>query len=116
MTGDKLIHKAMVNTLVTHKKLRSLGIGCISKELSKSYKVNFGLDDVLTCKKTAVEIVDTSACKTVSFQEFRTRILKDNSELNNAIVGNELKHYVGIGWVTDRVVTMADLQKYPRVI
>lgn len=106
----------MVNTLVTHKKLKSLGIGCIAKELSKSYKVNFGTEDVLTCSKTAVEIVDTSKCKTVDFNEFRNRILKDNSTLDRAIVGNELKEYVGIGWITLRVVTMDDLTKYPRVI
>jgi hypothetical protein len=106
----------MVNTLVTHKKLKSLGIGCIAKELSKSYEVNFGTMDVLTCKKDAVEIVDTNKCKTVTFLEFRNRILSDKSELNYAIVGNELKHYVGIGWLTERVVTTNDLQKYPRVI
>ena len=106
----------MVNTLVTHKKLKSLGIGCIAKELSKSYRVNFGIEDVLTCKKTAVEPVDTSACKTVSFQEFRSRIMSDKSTLDYAIVGNELKHYVGIGWLTERVVTEVDLKKFPRVI
>jgi hypothetical protein len=106
----------MINTLVTHKKLKSLGIGCISKELKSSYKVNFGIDDVMTCRKNMVEIIDTSKCKTVSFSEFRNRILNDNSLLNYAIVGNELNHYVGIGWLTERVVTIADLKKYPRVI
>jgi hypothetical protein len=106
----------MINTLVIHKKLKSLGIGCVAKELSKSYKVNFGTEDVLTCKKTAVEPIDVSACKTVSFQEFRNRIISEKSKLNYVIVGNELKHYVGIGWLTERVVTEADLKKYPRVI
>jgi hypothetical protein len=106
----------MINTLVTHKKLKSLGIGCIAKELSKSYKVNFGTEDVLICKKTAVEPIDVSACKTVSFQEFRNRIISEKSNLNYAIVGNELKHYVGIGWLTERVITEGDLKKYPRVI
>jgi hypothetical protein len=96
--------------------LKSLGIGCVAKELSKSYKVNFGTEDVLTCKKTAVEPIDVSACKTVSFQEFRNRIISEKSKLNYVIVGNELKHYVGIGWLTERVVTEADLKKYPRVI
>jgi hypothetical protein len=106
----------MVNTLVTHKKLKSLGIGCIAKELSKSYKVNFGLTDSLTCKKGALEIVDTSKGSTISFHEFNTRILRDNSTLSRAIVGNELKEYVGIGWITLRVVTTDDLKLYPRVI
>jgi len=31
-------------------------------------------------------------------------------------VGNELKHYVGIGWVTEKVITYNDLKLYPRVI
>ena len=106
----------MVNTLVTHKKLKSLGIGCIAKELKSSYKVNFGRDDVLTCKKAAVEVVDTSKCQTVTFEEFRHRILKDNSTLNRVIIGNEIKEYVGIGWITIGTVDMDDLQKYPRVI
>jgi hypothetical protein len=106
----------MVNTLVTHKQLRSLGIGCIAKEFSKTYKINFGTMDVFTCKKDAVEIVDVSKCKTVTYKEFRNRILSDNSTLNRVIIGNELKEYVGIGWITLNVVTMNDLEKYPRVI
>ncbi len=106
----------MVNTLVTHKKLKSLGIGCISKELSKSYKVNFGTSDVLTCKKDAVIVVDTSKCNTITYHEFKSRIINEKSTLTNAIVGNELLEYVGIGWITKRVVTLDDLKKYPRVI
>lgn len=106
----------MINTLVKHKKLKTLGIGCISKELKNSYKVNFGLQDVLTCKKDSLEIVDISKCKTISFQQFKNRILSDNSVFSYAIVGNELKHYVGIGWITVRVVTQDDLTKYPRVV
>jgi hypothetical protein len=106
----------MVNTLVIHKKLKSLGIGCIAKELKSSYKVNFGLDDVMTCKKDSVEVIDTSKCKTVTFIEYRNRILSDKSTLDYCIVGNELKHFVGIGWLTHRVVTLEDLKKYPRVV
>ena len=106
----------MINTLVTHKKLQSLGIGCISKELKKSYRVNFGLHDVKTCSKKSVNIIDTSKCKTISYSEFSRRILSDSSSLNNCIVGNELKEYVGIGWITLRVIEMEDLKKYPRVI
>jgi hypothetical protein len=36
--------------------------------------------------------------------------------LNNCIVGNELKEFVGIGWITIRVATEDDLKQYPRVI
>ncbi len=106
----------MMNTLVTHKKCPDYGIGCISQELAKSYKVNFGMFDTITCKKDMVEVIDVSHCKTISFTEFKNRILSDRSKLEYAIVGNELKHYVGIGWITIRVITAEDLQKYPRVI
>jgi len=104
------------NTLVTHKKNKKLGIGCISKVLSKTYRVNFGLNTTKTVPMDIVEAVDVSNCKTVSFQEFRTRILKDNSSLNECIVGNEVRHYVGIGWLVAGVVTHSDLLKLPRVI
>lgn len=105
-----------INTLVKHKKLPNLGIGCVSRVLSKSAKVDFGTEDVKTCKIEQLEVIDVSECKTVDFHEFRTRILSDNSTLNYIIIGNELKHYVGIGWVTVRVVTMEDLKNYPRVV
>mgnify|MGYP001194047342 CR=1 FL=1 len=104
------------NTLVTHKKLQSLGIGCISKVLSKSVKVNFGLSDTKTCSTNQLNLVDVSNCKTVPFNDFRNRILQDKSDFNFAIVGNELKEYVGIGWITLRVVQPSDLLKYPRVV
>lgn len=106
----------MVNTLVKHKKLKTLGIGCIAKELKTSYRVNFGLDDVMTCKKDMVEVIDTSACKTITFNQYRNTILGVDSGVDKCIVGNELRHYVGIGWVTVRVITEDDLKKYPRVI
>lgn len=104
------------NTLVRHKKLTSLGIGCVSKILGKKVKVNFGTDDVATFSQAMLIPIDTSKCKTVSFQEFRSRIISDKSKLNKCIVGNELKEYVGIGWITLRVVTDEDLKTYPRVI
>jgi hypothetical protein len=105
-----------VNDLVTHKKLKSLGIGCVSKVLKSSLKVNFGTDDTITAKESMLVPVDTSLCKTITFQKYRTRILDDNGTLTRAIVGNELMHYVGIGWVSHGVVTPSDLTKYPRVI
>lgn len=105
-----------INTLVRHKKIKSLGIGCVSKVLKSSVKVNFGTEDVMTCKPKMLTAIDTSNCKTVTFREFQRRILNDQSTLNRCIVGNELKEYVGIGWITLNVITEADLQKYPRVI
>ena len=104
------------NTLVTHKKMKVAGIGCVSKICGKKVKVNFGTEDTMTCAPSMLELVDVSSCKTVSFQEFRTRILSNKSKLDKCIVGNELKDYVGIGWVTVRAITHEDLKKYPRVI
>ena len=104
-----------VNDLVTHKKRTDLGIGCVSKVLKSSLKVNFGTYDVVTAKEPMLSPVDTSKCKTITYDEFRRRILSDKSQLNYAIVGNELLRYVGIGWITERVVTHEDLTKYPRV-
>lgn len=103
------------NTLVKHKKL-NLGIGCISKVLSKSVRVNFGLEDTKTCKPEQLVLIDVSNCKTVTLREFQSRILNDKSTLNDVIIGNEVKLYVGIGWTTQRVVTLEDLKKLPRVI
>jgi len=106
-----------INTLVIHKKLKKIGIGCVSKILPKSaVRVNFGTDGVKICNVGQLELIDVSNCKTVNFSEYTTRIIKDNGTLNDVIVGNELKHYVGIGWLTTRVVTIDDLKKYPRVI
>ena len=107
----------MINTLVKHKKLNTLGIGCISKELKSSYKVNFGVTDVITCKKSMIEVVDTSNCKTIDFDEFRRMTICNSHDIPNyVIIGNELKQYVGIGWTSQRVVTEDDLIKYPRVV
>jgi hypothetical protein len=106
----------MVNTLVMHKKLKTLGIGCVAKELKHSCKVNFGLEDTIMVKKDLLEEVDVSECKTISFKEFSSYILKSNPPHNYCIVGNELRHFVGIGWIKVRAIIHDDLMKYPRVI
>lgn len=105
-----------VNTLVRHKKLKSLNIGCVSKLMKSTVMVNWGLDDCSKHKPEELEVVDTSKCKTVTMHEFASRILNDKSCLDDVIIGNEVKHYVGIGWVSHGVVTEADLKKYPRVV
>ena len=104
-----------VNTLVRHKKLKSLGIGCVSKVLKSSVRVNFGLTDTSTCKPSLLEVIDTTNFPTIKYSAFRNRILQTGG-INYCIVGNELKQFVGIGWVTLKVVTIEDLKKYPRVI
>ena len=106
------------NTLVRHKKLTSLGIGCIAKVLPKTYMVNFGTEDCVKLKENELILVDTSKCKTISFQEFRVKGMNNSfkSDSVRMIVGNLLQEYVGIGWITKGVVTDEDLQKYTRVI
>jgi hypothetical protein len=78
--------------------------------------VNFGLDGVMTCRKDSLEVLDTSKCATVPFEAYRTRILKDKSEFNYCIIGNEVRHFVGIGWIIEKVVDENDLTKYPIAI
>lgn len=104
-----------VNTLVKHKS-RNLGIGCISKILSKHAVVNFGLSSAKKVPFESLIEVDTSKCKTISFREYKDRFLRDNSKLTHCILGNLVKHYVGIGWITSHLVTEKDLELYPRVI
>lgn len=106
------------NTLVTHNKLKTLGIGCVSKVMGSKLKVNFGTEDVLTCSKTAVREIDTSKSKTISFSEFQAKSMNNSFKENSVImiIGNEVKEYVGIGWITLRTVTMDDLTKYKRVV
>lgn len=104
------------NTLVTHTKIRSLGIGCVAKKMKRKIRVNFGTDDYIDCEESMLKKVCVKKSKTISFKTFRSRILHDNSSLDFAIVGNELKQFVGIGWITIRVVTEADLKIHPRVI
>jgi hypothetical protein len=103
-----------VNTLVRHK---SFGVGCVSKKLSNKVKVNFGLYDVKTCVLSSLQEIDTEKCKTIDLHELNKLAIGNSKELPvYIIVGNELRHYVGIGWVTHRVITESDLKKYPRVI
>lgn len=106
-----------VNSLVRHKKLSSLGIGCVSKVLKNTVKVNFGTDDVIGVKPSLLTQVDTSKCKTIKFDELKRLSISNSPKLPPyVIIGNELKHWVGIGWVSHGVVTAEQLLKYPRVI
>lgn len=104
-----------VNDLVEHTKLYSLGIGCISKVNKNDYRVNFGLVDKKTCKPTSLRLIDTSRCTSITFKHYRERVILTSGP-DYAIIGNELHHFVGIGWVVLRVIEKSDLLKYPRVI
>ena len=102
--------------LVTLIKEPELGIGCVSKLLKVSYRVNFGTAEVRTCKPTELRKVNTADVSKISFSEFRSRILKDKSTLNKCIVGNEVMEYVRIGWISRGVVTLKDLKEIPMVV
>lgn len=106
------------NTLVTHKKLRTLGIGCVAKVKGKKLEVNFGKDDVLTCLPNVLQEIDTSKCKTISFKEVQSKAINNSfGKLGSIFIfGNEVKQYVGMGFVSLRVVTDEDLKQYKRVI
>jgi len=105
-----------VNTLVRHKKLSTLGIGCISKKLSKHVYVNWGTHDVNKHSPSVLEVVDTSMCDTISFQKLKSMTITNINVIPRVIIGNEVKEYVGIGWVSVKVVQESDLTKYPRVV
>ena len=106
-----------INTLVRHKKLTSLGIGCISKVMKSSYKVNFGVDDCITCKESMLIPVDVSSAKTLPFDDFRRMSVCNSKDLpGKVIIGNEVKEWIGIGWISQGVVDEDDLKKYPRIV
>lgn len=104
-----------INTLVIHKHNRFDGIGCVSRAGKTIVRVNHGLEGVMSCKPSALEVINTANFPTIKYSAFRNRILQTGG-INYCIVGNELKQFVGIGWVTLKVVTIEDLKKYPRVI
>jgi hypothetical protein len=106
-----------VNSLVKHKKRKLLGIGCVSKKLAGKRRVNFGLDGSILCSLSSLTEIDTTNCKTIELHELNRLTIGNSKELPPyVIMGNELRHYVGIGWVTHRVVTEDDLKKFVRVI
>jgi hypothetical protein len=80
------------NTLVIHRKL-NLGIGCVSKVMSKSVKVNFGLYDVKTCNPEALKLVDITHAKTITFSQYKNKVMMNpnDSTPDYVIVGNEVK-------------------------
>jgi hypothetical protein len=104
------------NTLVTHKSKRDLGIGCVAKVKSKTLQVNFGSNGFLNVKQSDLDLVDVSKCKTISFDRYNKEVLMSKPSLGYVIVGNEIKEFVGIGWMTIGIVTEEALVKYPRIV
>lgn len=109
------IQRMKTNTLVTHKKFRELGIGCVAKVLKKSVQVNFGARMVKTCDPDELVRIDVKDCKTISLRKYTDRVLMSSGP-DMVILGNEVMHFVGIGWTFTRVVNVEDLKKYPRVV
>lgn len=107
-----------INDLVTDTSGKHHGIGCVSKVFKNQVQVNFGLYDSVKISPSKLVLVDTSLCKTVTLSEYQSRIMcvKTNDSLNDCIVGNEVRHFVGIGWTKQRVVTEDDLKVFPRVV
>lgn len=103
-----------VNTLVRHPKHK--GIGCVSKLHGKKVAVNFGLLRSYKVNPAELMEVDVSQSPTVALSMYQSRIMMEKSNLNDVILGNEVRHYVGIGWITQRVCTEEDLKKIPRVV
>ena len=104
------------NTLVRHKEKPNLGICCTSKIKGNKIVINVGIDEQLSVHVDKLELIAISHCKTKTYQEFKNRVLNNDETFNYCIVGNELKHFVGIGWITKRVITESDLSNYPRIV
>ena|ERR1035437_9874082 len=101
-----------IKALVTHKHLKSLGIGIVSEKMKKSFRVKFGQNDVRKFHSEFIRFIDTSKSKFVSMDEIKQKAVKND----NAIFENCLKQYSGSEWMFIRIITEEDLEKYPRVL
>jgi hypothetical protein len=101
------------------KTLLSRGqIGVITRILETRVEVRFTEEDFYKFKFEQIVPVDISESFTVSFSELRRRSITNNFDnfATKVILGNEVKEYVGIGWVLQNYVTEKDLALYPRVV
>lgn len=110
-------HKMKVAQLVTSTNRQFAGIGCVSKVLKKSVRVNHGTDSVMTCNPQNLSLVNTENCKTLKFSDFKRMSVVNSKDLPSCvIIGNEVNEYVGIGWISRGVVEPEDLKKYPLIV
>jgi hypothetical protein len=91
-------------------------IGVITRVLKTKVEVRFKDDTFIKFRPEQIEIVDTHHCETIPYSRYRNRIIDEKDTLDKAILGNELKQFVGIGWVTVEWVTERLLGMYPRVV
>lgn len=91
-------------------------IGVITRVSKARVEVRFKDDTFIQFRPEQIEIVDTHHCETVPYSRYRKRIIDEKDTLDRVILGNELKAFVGIGWVTEDWVTERLLGMYPRVV
>ena len=91
-------------------------IGVITRVLKTRVEVRFKDDTFIKFRPEQIETIATHHCETVAFSRYQARILNQDQELDRVILGNELKKFVGVGWVTEDYVTERLLGMYPRVV
>ena len=94
-----------LGSLIKHEQY---GIGQVLKVLTKAVKAKFGLNNeyIVTIQPKDLVELDTNGVKRMTYFE-ATKYTDD------IIVGNLIKNYVGIGWITIRIVNENDLLKFP---
>ena len=100
-----------VNKLCYYKK----DICAIAKETKTHYFVNIGTSLQKKVAKSKVIFIDTSNCQEMKYSELK-RLMLGNKLEEKVIIGNELKKFVGIGLITERVIKEADLKTYKRIV
>ncbi len=93
-------------------------IGVISRILKTRIEVRFSSECFMKFRPEQIHIVPTDHCETIPFSEFKRKSITNSfSGEARVIVSNEIKHYVGIGWVIEKFVeNESDLLKYPRLV
>ena len=101
------------NTLVKHRHLDSLGIGIVNRSLKRSIEVKFGQNDIGKFSPSELAPVDMSHIQTIPRSDFESGYVQDPY----LIVGNVLKHFLGIeGYIFIRTATEEDLARFRVVI
>lgn len=110
-----------INSLVTHKHLKSLGIGVVSQKLKNAIRVRFGEYDMRKFKPSELQALDVSKCQIVVLSKFQNKMFsvvqeEKSAEHKYVIIGNQLKQFTDSGWRTIRTITEDDLGKYRIVL
>jgi hypothetical protein len=103
-----------VNTLVRKSGMNRIGVIC--RVLKRSVEVRWDQEHFEKVKPESLERVNVAGCRTISFTDFKRQTMLNTVKENRVILGNELKEYVGIGWLTNRLINEEDLLSFPRVV